>query len=167
MKPVKHVAAVIGMGLLAASACIGAPALATGGSGISVSNLVTGHYGLINENTDQNKTGKWGMILKTLDDTDIGVDELIIQPGGYTGWHAHPSAVFVTVIEGSIVYTDGSDPLCTPRTYTAGQSFIEGAYRIHNIQNTSGGVATFKAVHVNPTGVTFRIDRPEPNNCSF
>jgi quercetin dioxygenase-like cupin family protein len=113
------------------------------------------------------KSGKWGMILKTLDDTDIGVDELIFQAGGYTGWHAHPSAVFVTVIEGSIVWTDGSDPLCTPHTYTAGQSFIEAAYRVHNVQNTSGGLAKIKAVHINPTGVPFRIDEVKPNNCNF
>jgi len=92
MRPFKQIAAAIGMVALAAAANIGAPAHATGSSGISVSNFVTGHYGLINENTAQNKSGKWGMILKTLDDTDIGVDELIFQAGGYTGWHAHPSA---------------------------------------------------------------------------
>jgi quercetin dioxygenase-like cupin family protein len=167
MKPIKHVAAVIGMGLLAASACIGAPALATGGSGISVSNFVTGHYGLVNENTAQDKTGKWGMVLKTLDDTDIGADDLTLQAGGFTGWHAHPSPVFVTVTEGTIVLVDGSDPLCTPHTYSAGQSFIEGAYRVHNVQNNSGSVAKFKAIRIHPTGVAFRIDEVKPNNCNF
>ena len=85
MRPIKHVAAITSMVVWAASANIGAPAHATGSSGLSVSNYVTGHYGPVNENTAQNKTGKWGMILKTLDDTDIGVDELTFQPGGYTG----------------------------------------------------------------------------------
>ena len=59
-------------------------------------------------NTAGDKTGKWGLHLKTLDDTDIGADRLTVAPGGFSGWHAHPAPVFVTVIEGSINWYDGS-----------------------------------------------------------
>jgi quercetin dioxygenase-like cupin family protein len=125
----------------------------------------------LNENTSSDKTGKWGMILKTLDDTDIGADRLTLQPNGYSGWHAHPANVFVTVTEGTITWYDGSDPLCTSRTYSAGQSFIERAYRVHNVRNASGSSgAEFVAVVIKPAGFVgpaFRLDKPGPNNCAF
>jgi len=148
-----------------------APALATPGSGFAPSPIVNGHFGTLNENTASDKTGEWGMILKTLDDTDIGADRLSLQPGGYSGWHAHPANVFVTVTQGSIVWYDGSNPLCTPHTYSAGQSFIEKAYRIHDVRNaSSSATAEFVAIVIKPVGFlgpAFRLDRTEPNNCNF
>jgi quercetin dioxygenase-like cupin family protein len=112
------------------------------------------------------------MILTTTDDTDVGADRLTVAPGGVSGWHTHPSAVFVTVTSGSIVWTDGSNPLCPSTTYSAGQSFIEDAYVVHNVRNASNSVgAEFIAIHLNPTGTSgpaFRIDVPTvPNNCNF
>jgi quercetin dioxygenase-like cupin family protein len=128
-------------------------------------------FGTLNENTSSNKTGKWGLILKTLDSTDIGADRLTVQAGGYSGWHAHPAPVFVTVTQGSIIWVDGSDPLCTPHTYNAGDSFIEHAYRVHNVRNASdSATAEFVAIVIKPIGYVgpaFRLDRPEPNNCAF
>ncbi|HEU5286309.1 MAG TPA: cupin domain-containing protein, partial [Sphingomicrobium sp.] len=115
------------------------------------------------------KTGKWGLILKTLDDTDMGSDRLTIQPGGFSGWHAHPGPVFVTVTQGSVIWYDGSNPLCTPHTFATGESFIEGAYRVHNVQNASNStVAEFVAITIKPVGFVgpaFRLDRAEPTNC--
>ena len=70
----------------------GAPALPSPGSGFTPSPIVNGHFGTLNENTSSDKTGQWGMILKTLDDTDIGADRLTLQPNGYSGWHAHPAS---------------------------------------------------------------------------
>src|SRR5690348_10108947 len=98
---------------LSASSCFVAPAFATPGSGFAPSPSVNGHFGTLQVNTMTDKTGKWGMLLKTLDETDIGADRLTVQPNGYSGWHAHPSPVFVTVLTGTIVWYDGSDPLCT------------------------------------------------------
>jgi quercetin dioxygenase-like cupin family protein len=149
----------------------GAPALPTPGSGFAPSPIVNGHFGTLNENTANDKTGQWGMILKTLDETDIGADRLTLQGGGHSGWHAHPANVFVTVTQGSVVWYDGSDPLCTPHAYSAGQSFIERAYRIHDVRNASGSAsAEFIAIVIKPDGFpgpAFRLDRPEPNNCNF
>ncbi len=157
--------------LIASSSFVVAPALATPGSGFAPSPIVNGHFGTLNVNTAGDKTGKWGMHLKTLDDTDIGADRLTVQPNGVSGWHAHPAPVFVTVTQGTIVWVDGSNPLCTPHTYTAGQSFIEGAYVPHNVRNASGSAsAEFIAVVIKPSGFVgpaFRLDRPAPNNCNF
>lgn len=147
------------------------PAIATPGSGFTPAPIVNGHFGTLNENTAGAKTGKWGLHLKTLDDTDIGADRLTVAAGGFSGWHAHPAPVFVTVTQGSIVWYDGSNPLCTAQTYNAGDSFIEDAYVVHNIENASASVgAEFVAIVIKPEGFAgplFRLDRPEPNNCNF
>jgi quercetin dioxygenase-like cupin family protein len=156
---------------LIATATFVSPAFATPPSGFTPSGIVGGQFGTLNVNTAGDKTGKWGMILKTLDDTDIGADRLTLAPSGYSGWHAHPAPVFITVTQGSIIWYDGSNPLCTPHTYAAGQSFIEPAYVIHNALNASNSAtAEFIAIHINPTGTSgpaFVLDRPEPHNCTF
>lgn len=156
---------------LIASAFFATPALATPGSGFAPAPIVNGHFGTLNVNTAGDKTGKWGLHLKTLDDSDIGVDRLTVQPNGVSGWHAHPAPVFVTVTQGTIVWIDGSDPLCTPHTYTTGQSFVEGAYVPHNVRNASSSAnAEFVAVVIKPVnfiGLAFRLDRPAPTNCNF
>ena len=147
------------------------PALATPGSGFMPSPIVNGHFGRLNMNTAGDKTGKWGLILKTLDETDIGADRLVVQPGGVSGWHAHPGPVFVTVLEGSVTWFDGTDPLCPSQTYSAGESFIEDAYRVHNVVNASMSEgAEFVAVVIKPEGFEgpkFRLDRAKPDNCDF
>lgn len=155
---------------LITSSSMVAPALATPGSGFAPSSIISGNFGTLNINTAGDKTGKWGLHLKTLDNTDISADRLTVQPSGFSGWHAHPSPVYVTVLQGSITWIDGSNPLCTGQTYTAGQSFIEGAYRIHNVRNASSSAeAVFVAITIKPAGFVgpqFRLDRDQPTNCS-
>lgn len=157
----------IGLSVSGALACLSvlapASALATSGSGFSGAPLVTGHYGSLDVKTD--KVQKWDMFLKTKDDSDVGADRLTVQPGGYSGWHSHPAPVFVTVTQGEIQWFDGSNPLCTWQTYHAGQSFIEQAFRIHNVRNVTGNTAEFVGIHINPTGVNFRADENKPTNC--
>ena len=151
-----------------ASAVIVSPALATPGHGFAPSGIVVGHYGPIDVDSTWSP---WEMHLTATPDTDVGADKLTVQPGGESGWHAHPSAVFVTVTQGSIKWQNGSDPLCPKHTYTAGQSFIEQAGVNHNVRNASKtDAAEFIAIHINPTGTSgpgFRLDRPKPTNCGF
>jgi quercetin dioxygenase-like cupin family protein len=157
---------------LIASGSFVAPAFATPGSNFVPSPIVNGHFGTLTVNTAGDKTGNWGMILKTLDSTDIGADRLTVQPQGYSGWHAHPSPVFVTVTQGSIEWFDAS--LCAAHTHTAGTSsasFIEPAYAPHNVRNPAaagGQVAEFIAVVLKPDGFVgpaFRLDRDAPSSC--
>ena len=137
-------------------------AAATPGSGFAPSPIVNGHFGALSVNTADKKTGQWGLILKTLDDADIGA---------YSGWHAHPAPAYITVTQGTIVWYDGSDGLCTPHTYRTGDSFIEGTHKIHNVKNASdSSSAEFVAIVLKPAGFTgpaFRLDRAKPNNCNF
>lgn len=169
-KPHGFIAGASASALIVSSILI-APVLATPGSNFTPSPIVSGNFGTLNVNTANDKTGKWGMHLKTLDSTDIGADRLTVQAGGFSGWHAHPAPVFVTVTQGSIIWRDGSDPLCPGHTYSTGQSFIEPAYKIHNATNASSSEsAEFVAMTIKPEGFVgpaFRLDRPAPNNCNF
>ena len=171
MNYVRMIATGAGAASLLASSFFIAPVLATPGSGFAPAPIVNGHFGTLDVKTADEKTGHWGLLLKTKDDTDIGADRLTVQAGGNSGWHAHPAPVFVTVTQGSIIWVDGSDPLCTPHTYNVGESFVEGAYKIHNVRNASNSaIAEFVAIVVKPAGFVgpaFRLDRPEPNNCAF
>ncbi len=171
MKHLRTITMCAASAALIATASFVSPAFETPGSGFAPSGIVNGHFGTLNVNTAGDKTDKWGMILKTLDATDIGADRLNVAAGGYSGWHAHPSPVFITVTQGSIIWYNGSNPLCTPHTYATGDSFIEPAYVIHNAVNASNSAtAEFIAIVIKPIGFVgppFRLDRDEPNNCSF
>ena len=162
---------ILASALTTAALLTSTPAFATAPAGLGVVGVVNGNYGTLNVNTAGDKTGQWGLILKTLDNTDIGVDQVTLDPSGHTGWHAHPGPVFVTVTDGSLTWYDGSNPLCTPHTYHVGDSFIEGTYKVHNAVNPSGSASvTFIAVTIKPVrfvGPAFVLDRPEPNNCKF
>lgn len=154
---------------LLASSLVVAPALATPPSGFAVSPVANAPFGVINENTTGDKTDKWGMILKTLDSSDVGADRVTLQPQGTSGWHSHQAPIFLVVTQGSIEWMDSL--LCTPRTLTAGQGVIEVAYRAHTSRNPApvgGQVAEMVAVRIKPSsivGPAFRIDEPVPNNC--
>ena len=155
---------------IVASVCA-APALATPGSGITITPIVNGHFGTLQINTEGDKTDKWGMVLKTLDDSDIGSSRVVVEPQGSGGWHSHPAPNFLTVIRGTIEWVDSS--LCTVRVLHAGDSLIEPAYRAHNARNPApigGETAEIIDVRIKPTSVVgpaFRIDEPVPNNCNF
>ena len=160
---------IVYVGSAACALACSSVALATPGSGFAASPVVTGHFGTLLVNTADAKTDKWGLVLKTLDSTDISADRLTVQPQGYSGWHAHPAPVFITVTEGTIEWYD--DALCAAHTYNAGDSFIEATYRAHNVRNPAaagGAVARFVAIVIKPAGFVgpaFRLNRDQPSSC--
>ena len=97
------------------------------------------------------------------------VQQIIIAPGGNTGWHSHPGPVVVLIKSGQMSFYDSEDPTCTVRTYSAGQAFIDSGQGHVHIARNEGSVnlelwATYFDV---PAGGAFRIDAPNPGNCSF
>ena len=96
------------------------------------------------------------------------MQQIVIGPGGQTGWHSHPGPVVVLVKAGELAFYPGDDPACTSRTYSAWQAFIDaGQGHVHiarNLslsQNTELWVTYFDV----PPGGPFRIDAPNPGNC--
>lgn len=151
-----------GAALLASSVVV-VPALATPGSGFSVVRETLVPFDDMDVKAD--KTGDWDLMVKTKDTTDLGVDKLTIQPGGYSGWHTHTGAVFVTITSGEIVEYDGER--CSTTTYRAGEGFVEESNHPHNVVNASGAVATIVAVQMRPHGSPGRVDANAPTACNF
>ncbi len=98
------------------------------------------------------------------------MQQIVIAPGGHTGWHTHPGPAVVLVKSGQLSFYDGDDPTCTARIYSAGQSFIDsGQGHVHLVRNesqTENAEVWTTYFDVPPGGVT-RIDAPNLGNCSF
>jgi quercetin dioxygenase-like cupin family protein len=99
----------------------------------------------------------------------VVMQKVLIAPGGFTGWHSHPGPVIVVVDSGQLSFYDGEDPTCTKRIYTAGQAFIDrGQGHVHIGRNEgSENLELWSAYLDVPPGGAFRIDAPDPGNCSF
>lgn len=108
--------------------------------------------------------------LRVTDARETVVQQIVLSPGGQTGWHSHPGPVFVLVKTGALTIYSGHDPACGSRTYTAGQSFIDsGQGHVHIGWNESASEdLELWAVYIDvPPGEAFRIDAPAPGNCPF
>ncbi|WP_296679001.1 cupin domain-containing protein [Novosphingobium sp.] len=162
--PVRHLvkaALLAAAGLTGTASLIGVPALATPGSGFAPAPLAVGSLPETLAKAD--KAGHWDVTLKTKDVTTVGVDNLTVQPGGYSGWHTHTGLTVVTVTGGQINWVDAA---CQSKTYQVGDTFIEPANSVHYVRNPYGNTATLVAVQLRPLGTGGRIDAAAPAGCS-
>jgi hypothetical protein len=60
--------------------------------------------------------------IKTRDASDVVVQQVTLQPGGFTGWHTHPGVVLAVVKAGTLTRYVAD---CTYKTYRTGDAFIE------------------------------------------
>lgn len=98
---------------------------------------------------------------------DVVVRQHVYQAGGFTGWHAHPYPVFITVKEGTLTFYDYDDPTCTPIVVSAGQGYVDSG-RGHMVRNETGTTATDVSVIMAPVGGAFRTELAAPNPyCGF
>jgi len=97
------------------------------------------------------------------------MQQIVIAPGGNTGWHSHPGPVVVLIKSGQMSFYDSEDPTCTVRTYSAGQAFIDsGQGHVHIARNEGSENLELWATYFDvPPGGAFRINAPNPGNCSF
>jgi quercetin dioxygenase-like cupin family protein len=98
------------------------------------------------------------------------VQQIVISPGGQTGWHSHPGPVIVLIKAGTMTFYDGDDPTCAAHTFTAGQSFIDNfEHHVHTARNESASEnLELWAVYMDvPPGGAFRLDAAAPGNCAF
>ncbi len=97
------------------------------------------------------------------------MQQIIIAPGGHTGWHSHAGPVVVLIQAGQMSFYDGEDATCTARIYSAGQSFVDiGVDHVHIARNEGTQNLELWATYFDvPVGGAFRIDAADPGNCSF
>lgn len=106
-------------------------------------------------------------VVAVTDARETVTQEIVIAPGGTTGWHSHPGPVVVLIKAGQMSFYDSDDPTCTVRTYSTGESFVDFGQGDVHIANNEGSVdlvlwATYFDV---PAGGAFRIDAPNPGGC--
>lgn len=155
---------------IVAVAVLGGGALATPGSGV-VSSAVKARAGFADATDIKFKVDMLGQELMHVPNAqETVIQEIVIGPGGHTGWHSHPGPVVVLVKSGALTFYDGEDPACTPRTYETGQAFIDrGQGHVHIARNlsTSVNLELWAAYFDVPPGGPFRLDVADPGNCVF
>ena len=109
-------------------------------------------------------------IIHVRDAQETVMQQIVIGPGGNTGWHSHPGPAVVLVKAGELTLFSSDDPTCTGRTYSAGQAFVDsGQGHVHiarNLSQTQNAEVLVTYFDV-PVGGLFRIDAPDPGICSF
>ncbi|WP_205480490.1 hypothetical protein [Sphingomonas arenae] len=145
------------------------PAAATPASGFTAVQQWKGTFPelMLKADKEQVRSDKWDLMLKTTGTTDLWVVRNAVAVGGQSGWHMHPGPSLITVTVGSITAYDSDDPLCSPKVYSAGQTFLDSGAHAHLLKNESGAAAETVAVQFLPEGAGRRIDAPQPNNCKF
>ena len=108
-------------------------------------------------------------VIQVINARETVVQEIVIAPGGQTGWHSHPGPVVVLIKTGQMSFYDSEDSTCTARIYSAGDAFIDsGQGHVHLARNEGGENLELWATYFDvPPGGSFRIDAPNPGNCSF
>jgi quercetin dioxygenase-like cupin family protein len=161
----------LGILLAVTAVCaLGGAALATPPSGI-VSASVVARAGFVDPVDIKFKVdGGQQEVIHVRDAQETVMQQIVIGPGGHTGWHSHPGPVVVLVKSGELTLYSSEDPTCTGRTYSAGQAFIDsGQGHVHIARNLSlsQNVELWVTYFDVPPGGPFRIDAANPGNCSF
>jgi quercetin dioxygenase-like cupin family protein len=113
-------------------------------------------------------------VLHVPDTQENVIQQIVLAPGGHTGWHSHPGPAMALITSGALTLYDGDDPACLPHTYTAGQAFVDaGQGHVHmarNLSSTDNAEVWVTYLDV-PAGQTPpaspRIEQPNPGNCLF
>jgi hypothetical protein len=154
--------------VVAVAAVMAAATLATPPSGI-VSSTVFARAGFADPVDIKFKVGAQDRkVIQVRNAQETVMQQIVIGPGGHTGWHSHPGPVVVLVKAGELTLYSGDDPTCTGRTFSTGQAFIDSgqghvhiARNLSQTDNTELWVTYFDV----PPGGAFRIDAPNPGNC--
>jgi quercetin dioxygenase-like cupin family protein len=55
-------------------------------------------------------------VIHVTDAQETVMQQVVLAPVGYTGWHTHPGPVLVLVKSGALTLYSGDDPTCTGRS---------------------------------------------------
>lgn len=101
---------------------------------------------------------------------DVVVQQIVLAPGGHTGWHTHPGSAVAIVKSGTLSIYDSDDPTCTPHRYDAGDTYVDPGYGHVHIGRNEGSVPVeiiVTYVDVPAGGGPVRIDAAAPDTCVF
>jgi hypothetical protein len=100
---------------------------------------------------------------------DTVMQQIVIGPGGHTGWHSHPGPAIALIKSGELTLYSSNDPTCTGRTFGAGQAFVDsGQGHVHIARNlTSQNMEVWVTYSDVAPGGSVRIEAASPGNCVF
>jgi quercetin dioxygenase-like cupin family protein len=151
----KNALVLIVLTIVAAAAVTGI-AVATPGSGASGTILARGLA------TEKVKT-------RGNEPYEAVVQQITIAPGGHTGWHTHPGNAIAIIKAGTLTIYDGDDRSCTPKTFSAGDVYIDPGYgHVHIGRNEGTEPLEILVTYVDVAAGNgpVRIDAEDPGNCS-
>ena len=155
--------------IVAAVSCVAAAAALTGGSGIVTAPIYARASFADTTDLKFKIKGQNQEVIQVNNAQETVIQQVVIAPGGHTGWHSHPGPAVVLIKSGQMSFYDSEDPTCTARTYSAGEAFIDsGQGHVHTARNEgSANLEVWVTYFDVPTGGAFRIDAPNPGNCGF
>jgi len=105
------------------------------------------------------------------DAADVVIQEVVIAPGGHTGWHSHSGPALVVVQSGALTLYEADDRRCQGTTHGAGTSFLDHGYGNVHIGRNEGtlNVVLWVTYLDVPIGGGVRIDVADPKiaACNF
>ena len=156
---------------VAVTAVLAGVALATPGSGI-LSAPVMARANFVDpvEIKFKVQDGHHQEVIHVRDAQETVIQQIVIAPGGSTGWHSHPGPAVAMIKAGELTVYSSDDPTCTGRTYSAGQAFVDsGQGHVHIARNLSQSETTevWVTYFDVPAGGPFRLDAANPGICGF
>lgn len=99
---------------------------------------------------------------------DTAFQQATVQPGGSSGWHTHPAATFVAVLqgEGTLYRAIGSD--CPSMKLDAGAGFAQMPTELHVVRNEGTVPFIVYTLYILPRGTpstAIRVDQSQPAAC--
>ncbi|CAN5709780.1 cupin domain-containing protein [soil metagenome] len=116
--------------------------------------------------TPSRGVNSWVMSQSSLDGVDYVLREIIIEPGGSTGWHFHDGRLYGVVKLGTLTHDTAG---CTlDGVYNAGDSIAEdtGAGHVHIGRNLGTVPVVLQVLYINPAGKPLAEDAPDPG-CGY
>jgi quercetin dioxygenase-like cupin family protein len=123
------------------------------------------HVASTNASGDQKEGAgdqEWLLHLRTHGASDFYVQQLVLAPGGYSGWHTHPGLLVGTVVSGAIDFYDAN---CEKRSFNEGQVFTENT-EVHAIKNPGTVNTTLSIAYLIRHGEPRRVEAAAPDCAS-
>jgi quercetin dioxygenase-like cupin family protein len=113
--------------------------------------------------------GQFQEVIHVPDARETVMQQIVIAPGGSTGWHSHPGPAVALIKTGELTLYSSEDSTCSGRTFSAGQAFVDsGQGHVHIARNLTQSPAEVWVTYFDvPIGESVRIDAPDPGICGF
>ncbi|HWP62915.1 MAG TPA: cupin domain-containing protein [Candidatus Binatia bacterium] len=104
--------------------------------------------------------GSGTQVAHTRNPDHVRMARITFDDGASLPWHTHPGPVVVSIVEGRLVITNAFD--CLPRTYAAGQGFVEPGHGNVHRADALGRVVLYATFFEVPASGAASIPAADP-----